>query len=193
MDPNSIQALANLTRHQDWTVRRAAIAALAQRPISEISRHAVLAAMDDPISFVKRGALLAAGALGLTDAAPLMKSALHHADADIREAALEALGGVWNPTDFDAVWRIHRLDPSVTLRKKAAFIVRANVDQSCWQEVFEGWQGDPLPRHRQWAIELVEEFGTATDVPRLAHLTEDRDGHVRRAAERTGALLLSRT
>jgi len=173
-------------------VRRAAIAALAQRPVSEITRHAVLTAMQDPMSFVRRGALLAAGELGFTDAAPLVRAALHHADADIRDAALEAVGGVWNPADFDAVWQVYRLDPSMTLRKKAAFVLRAHVDQSCWQEVFESWQVDPLPRHRQWAIELVEEYGTATDVPRIAHLTGDRDGHVRLAAERTGALLLGR-
>ena len=148
--------------------------------------------MQDLMSFVRRGALLDAGELGLTDASPLVKAALHHADPDIRDAALEALGGVWNPTDFDAVWRIHRSDPSTIIRKKAAFVLRAHVDHSCWQEVFERWQADPLPRHRLWAIELVEEFGTATDVPRIAHLTGDRDGHVRRAAERAGAFLLGR-
>jgi hypothetical protein len=60
-------------------------------------------------------------------------------------------------------------------------VLHAHANAHSASQLFSLWRGDPTPRHRVWACELAERFQVA-DSGSLRKLTDDDNGHVRKAA-----------
>lgn len=136
----------------------------------------------DPI--VVRSACEAAARLRLLEAHDSVARLLEGDDPSTRTVAVRVLRVLWRAEDSGPVLALSASDPSQNVRREAAWTLRANADRTIWRTLFERWQGDPLPRHRQWACELACEFGGRELLPPLEALAVDRDGHVRHQAAR---------
>lgn len=192
--PESLAVLRELARDGDWRYRRIALEALASHPMAaEAAGGVVLAALDDPSPFVVRTACETAGTIRLAAAHDAVLRFLRSPDEELRETAASALGSLWRPADFDLVFRVHRADPSPSVRKRAGWTLAENASAETWSPLFDVWSRDPPSHHRVWACRLAELHGDASSLPALALLVTDRDGHVRKAARRAADAVTTRT
>ncbi len=151
--------------------------------------HLVGALLSDSDSFVVRSACEAAGRQRMKDLHDSVIRLLKVTEAATRIAALHALSELWQESDFTPVLHIFTVDPSVEVRKEAAWALRSKASTSNWRPLFDLWRADGLARHRQWACELATVHGDADLLPDVRNLTGDLNGHVRsRAAEAVRAL-----
>jgi len=181
-DPRAIQVLARLAKSEDWRYRRVAIESLRLHPDARSLGDGIVDALSDCSAYVVRTACETVRALGLQEAHSRVVELCGVADSVTRQVAVEALGGLWQPWDFDAVLEIHLHDPEKKVRMAAAWTLAETVSTDTWRVLFSQWVSDPLPRHRVWACKLVQEFGRRVDVESLETLVHDGDGHVRKAA-----------
>lgn len=133
----------------------------------------------DPDPLVVRSACEAAGRQHLPEAHDSVVALLDAGAPATRMVAVRVLRELWQPCDFGRVLAVFSSDPSEAVRREAAWTLRRVADGGSWRELFERWQADPLPRHRQWACELARQFGGRELLPALEALSRDRDGHVR--------------
>jgi len=180
----ALQALLEAAHSRDPHIRRAAIEAIASRQLSAAVTSAMIGALSDSDGAVVRAACHAATTLAARDAHERLVGLVASADPLTREVALGALRVLWDPGDFEVVFEVFRRDRSPTVRKKAAWTLRAHVTAETWRPLFEAWRQDPLHRHRLWACEIAAKFGRAEIREYLSMLAEDQDGLVRRAATR---------
>jgi HEAT repeat protein len=96
---------------------------------------------------------------------------------------------LWLDSDFEPVFKIHITDKNGNVRTQAAWTLRRNVAQGNWKTLFEVWQKDEMSRHRVWACELAAQFGTVSNLSVLKKLSDDKDGHVRKAAKKAIGIL----
>jgi len=176
--------LLRLAGSPDWRCRRAALEAISFHARSESAHDLFLAALRDESAFVARAACEIVGRLGIASARARVLSLLGSEHAAVRRAAVSAIADLLAVDDFDRVLRVFREDPSPETRREAAWALRKNAGPGTWRRLVETWAEDELPRHRVWACELAGEFGDRSVRRKLEVLTEDPDGHVRKAANR---------
>jgi hypothetical protein len=176
--------LLELCNHRDWRYRRCAVEALSTHLLGGCATECIRKALHDPSPYVVRTACDSATALQLQEVHDDVLELLQSADASTREVAAAALKSLWVPSDFEAVFRVHKCDPSEQVRRAAAWTLRAGASAENWWQLFDSWLEDPIPRHRVWASELVGLFGDAVSKERLEPLRHDPNGHVRKAARR---------
>jgi HEAT repeat protein len=183
-DPSSqaLQALIEGARGRDPHVRRAAVEAIASRPLNAEIAAVIIGALNDSDGSVVRTACRAAPALRTRDAHDRLIGLIASIDPHTREVALGALKVLWESDDFEVVFEVFRKDRSPRVQNEAASTLRARVTAGTWRPLFEAWRRDPLHRHRLWACEIGAKFGGADILEHLSVLAEDQDGHVRRAA-----------
>jgi len=181
---NAYGILLELTTSADWRYRRSAIEALSVHRLGGESRQVICACFQDPSPYVVRAACEAVAGMKLHEAHGSVFGLLSSKDARLRTAALRALEKIWEDSDFEAVLSAFRKDPATEARRQSAWTLANNASPENWQKLFEAWKDDPIPRHRVWACNLAEEFGDFRFRDPLLGLTEDKDGHVRKAARR---------
>ena len=79
----------------------------------------------------------------------------------IRLAAVRALRRLWIDTDFETVFGLYRGDPDEIVRDEAAWVLRETVSSRTWSRLFDLWCRDAHPRHRVWACEIAQRFGSS--------------------------------
>jgi HEAT repeat protein len=181
---DALATLVHYASSPDPHVRRAAIEGIGRHADGRLASEAVCDALREAEPFVVQTACRAASTLGLSDTHDLVRLLLLSSSTDTRCAAIAAVDSLWRESDYEAVLRLFKTDPSEDVRKQAAWTLRAHVTVAAWAELFELWWDDPLPRYRTWACEVASAFGTADVAPRLSALANDNNGHVRTAAER---------
>ncbi len=179
----AFELLVQLTASPDWGIRRSAVEAVAVHALGPTAAPVLIDRLGDPSPYVVRAACEAVAHLRLGDAHDAVVTLLASQEAATRRRALQALSVLWQPSDFGRVLTMLQTDQSREVRLAAAWTLRANVDLDNWWALYRTWGVDPLPRHRVWACELEGQFGTAGQVPEREKLTQDKDGHVRRAAK----------
>lgn len=180
----ALAALAEAARSADPFLRRAAIGTIAMHARGRALAAAVTGALHDADEYVVRTACAAASLLKLAESRDAIRCLLAHRMFTIREAALRALGTLWKPEDFEPVFDAFQRDSSSEVRDEAAWVLYAHAAPEHWRALFDAWSRDPLARRRQWACEIAGRFGDTGVLPELERLRADKDGHIRKAAER---------
>jgi HEAT repeat protein len=181
-DAGALRALAEAATVEDQFVRRTALEVIGRHPQGRTFLNIVLSAFRDPSEYVVRTACEVAAQWELNDAHELIVALVTNATKATRKTAIRALGSVWVDADFPLIFRIYADDLEFDVRREAAWILRRRVTSTNWQTLFDAFHVDQLPRHRQWACELAENFSSSIIVPVLSQLALDADGHVRKAA-----------
>jgi hypothetical protein len=191
-DAEALTALAGAAAAGDQFVRRSAIETIGNHPQGRDLRAIILAALRDPSDYVMRTACDVVARWQLNEAHELVLTLLENASKATRRTAIRTLGAIWVDADFPPVFRIYTDAPEIDVCREAAWVLRRRTGSTQWRTLFEAFHVDALPRHRQWACELAENFSGAEVLPVLSGLSLDRDGHVRSAALRAIRTLSSR-
>lgn len=176
--------LLRLAASPDWCYRRAALEAIAVHVRSHDAHTLFCAALKDESPYVVRTACEITGSHRITQAHSRVCGLLSSSDQRTREVAVGAITKLWTDDDFDRLLKLFRDDASLVVQRKAAWALRENVCRRTWRELVEWWKKDALPRHRTWACEIAGDFGDTSVKEDLEVLAKDRDGHVRKAANR---------
>jgi hypothetical protein len=183
-DPGAYAVLVELARSLDPYLRRAGLEAIGYSPFGRDASDNVLSLLHDKYGFVVRTACEVAAVLGLEGAHDRILELIEASEEATRICALRALESLWVPVDFEKVFARYVNDRSTGVRRQAAWTLNKNVGPEHWEQVFELWSNDPLPRHRIWACSIAEKSGDRTVLAKLNALRSDPNGHVRRAVER---------
>jgi HEAT repeat protein len=186
-EPEAMSILVELTHSSDPHMRRAALEGIGYHRCGHDASARAESMLHDTDSFVVRTACAVAAILGLADAHDRILELVGASDESTRLSALMALESLWSPTDFETVFARYLNDRSDRVRKQAASILFKNVGPEHWKRLFALWSKDSLPRHRVWACSIAERFGDRTVLESLNALRSDKNGHVRRAAERAAS------
>jgi HEAT repeat protein len=181
-DAGALEALAEAAAVEDPFLRRTAIEAIGRHPQGPEIRAIILSALCDSSEYVVRTACEVIAQWKLSEAHEPVKALLADPSKATREAAIRAVGTIWVDADFPLIFRIYTDDPEIDVRREAAWVLRQRIPAAHWRTLFDAFCLDELPRHRQWACELAENFSGPETLPMLSQLSLDRDGHVRKAA-----------
>jgi HEAT repeat protein len=190
--PEALTALIELTASRDPHLRRAAGEAIGIQALGQSASDVVLRLLHDDHRFVVRTAIEAAVNLVLGSAHDQILHLAKTAEESTRLDALRALVTLWQPSDFEDVFQVYLHDRSDQIRKQAAWTLQQNPNADRWEQLFSAWSVDPIPRHRVWACQLAERFGSGRNRHALDALQNDKDGHVRAAAMRAVHRLAAR-
>ncbi len=102
--------------------------------------------------------------------------------AKVRLAVVRSLRRLWLDSDFEIMFGLYRGDPDETVRDEAAWVLRETASSRTWSRLFDLWCRDAHPRHRVWACEIGQRFGSRDELPALRRMLDDHDGLVRAAA-----------
>jgi HEAT repeat protein len=185
----SLAALVSAAKGKDADFRRVAVEAIALHALGITQAKLICDLFQDSDEIVVRAACRAAADLKLSESHNHILTLLNSKNPKTREVALEALDKLWLDSDFEQVFKIHTTDKNSNVRKQAAWTLRRNVARGNWKTLFEVWQKDEMSRHRVWACELAAQFGSASNLSALKKLSDDQDGHVRKAAKKTISVL----
>jgi HEAT repeat protein len=191
-DIRALNALAEAAAVEDQFLRRTAVEVIGRHPQGRELRSMILSALGDPSEYVVRAACEVVAQWEFSEAHALVVALLAHASKATRQAAIRALDTIWADADFPLIFRIYTNASEIDVRREAAWALRRRVSSAHWRTLFDTFHLDDLPRHRQWACELAENFSGPDIVPVLSQLSLDIDGHVRKAALRAIRTLLSR-
>ncbi|WP_257167743.1 HEAT repeat domain-containing protein [Bradyrhizobium sp. SRS-191] len=191
-DAASLAILRTAAADADQFIRRTAIEIIGRHPNGQGLRDVVLTALTDTSDYVVRASCEVIKDWAWNEAHDAVARLLRTRSPATRQVAIRALGTIWRPTDFEAVHRIYNCDADLAVKREAAWVLRAQATAADWQQLFEDLRGDDLPRHRVWACELAAAFGAPTTIPIMDTLCADRDGHVRKAAEKAITTLRAR-
>jgi HEAT repeat protein len=185
----SLAALVSTAKGKDADFRRAAVEAIACHSLGITQAKLICDLFQDSDEIVVRAACRAASNLKLSESHSQILAFLNSKNPKTREVALEALNNLWLDSDFEQVFKVHTTDRNSNVRKQAAWTLQKNIAQKNWSKLFEIWHKDETSRHRVWACELAAQFGSESTLPILEKLSNDRDGHVRKAAKKAIGIL----
>lgn len=185
----SLAALVSAAKGKDADFRRAAVEAIARHTLGVTQAKLICHLFQDSDEIVVRAVCGAAADLKLSESHNQILALVNSKNPKTQEVALEALNELWLDSDFKQVFKIHATDKNSNVRKQAAWTLRQNVARENWKTLFEVWQKDEMSRHRVWACELAAQFGSVSNLSVLKKLSDDQDGHVRKAAKKSISIL----
>jgi HEAT repeat protein len=183
-DARALEFLGELASFPDPHVRGRVLEWIGKRPDGAELAHAILERFRDPSVVVVRTAALVAGELAISEARTEVLALLKNNSPTTREASLEALKKLWQPSDFETIVAMFKRERVEKVRRTAAWTLYATRSADRASALVELWRADSLPRHRVWACQIAEEFPQLHFRADIVHLAEDLDGHVRKAARR---------
>jgi HEAT repeat protein len=185
----SLEGLVSAAKGKDADFRRAAVEAIAGHALGVTQAKLICDLFQDSDEIVVRAVCRAAADLKLSESHNQILALLNSRNPKTREVAIEALDKVWLDSDFEQIFKIHTTDKNSNVRTQAAWTLRRNVTRRNWETLFEAWQKDKMSRHRVWACELAAQFGSVSNLSALKKLSDDQDGHVRKAAKKAIGIL----
>jgi HEAT repeat protein len=191
-DAGALKTLSEAAAVDDQFLRRTAMEVIGGHPRGRELRTIILSAFSDPSEYVLRTVCEVVARWELSEAHDLVVPRMTNASKATRQSAIRALGTIWVDADFPLMFRIYTEDCEIDVRREAAWVLRRRVTSAHWRVLFDAFHVDELPRHRQWACELAENFSGPDILPILLQLSLDVDGHVRRAASQATRTVSSR-
>lgn len=191
-DAGALNELAKVAALEDQFLRRMAIEVIGRHPQGRELHAIILNALRDPSEYVVRTACEVVAKWKLSEAHGPVVTLLSDVSSATRQEAIRTLGTIWIDADFPLIFRIYTKSSKIDLRKEAARVLRQRVSSAHWRTLFNAFHVDELPRHRQWACELAENFSGRDTLEVLSQLSLDSDGHVRKAAAQAIRSLSSR-
>jgi hypothetical protein len=191
-DAGALNALAEAAVVEDQFIRRTAMEGIGRHPPGREFRAIILSALRDPSEYVVRTACEVVAQWELNEAHELVVALLANASKATRQTAIRTLSAIWVDADFPLIFCIYTSALETDVRREAAWVLRRRVTSTHWRALFDAFYVDELPRHRQWACELAENFSGPDILVALSKLSSDVDGHVRKAASQAIRTLSSR-
>lgn len=191
-DTVALNRLAEAAAVDDQFVRRTAIESIGRHQQGRRLSSIILSALHDPSEYVVRTACEVVARWELHEAHEPLVALVANPSKSTRQTAIRCLATIWLDSDFATVFRIFTNAPEPDVRREAAWVLRQRVTSTHWRTLFDAFYSDELARHRQWACELAERFSDSDIAPLLSHLSQDTDGHVRKAAAHAIQSLSSR-
>jgi len=191
-DAGALTALVEAAAAEDQFLRRTAIEVIGRHPHGRELCAVILGALGDRSEYVVRTACEVVAHWGLNEAHERVVALLANVSRATRRAAIRTLGAIWLDADFPLIFRIYSCASEIDVRREAAWVLRRRATSAHWRTLFEAFEKDELPRHRQWACELAESFSGPDVLPALRELSLDVDGHVRKTALQAIRTLSSR-
>jgi HEAT repeat protein len=188
----ALAVLAESAALDDQFLRRTAIEAIGHHPQGRELRNIILRAFGDPSEYVVRTACEVVARWKLNEARDHVLPLLTDISKSTRQTAIRTLDTIWTDEDFPLLFKIHSKDSEIEIRREAARVLREHVTPETWRTLFDVFVTDELPRHRQWACEIAEQFSNPDTLPALSRLSSDPDGHVRKAATRALCIVSAR-
>ena len=164
--------------------------------------------MENPDAEVRRWCAIALGRIGDSRALPLLYGALHAGDAEVRAAAVFAIGEIEDRKSVDArcsdpdpraVAELFRLldDSSVSIRWRALEALGKIGSRSDAADLVRRLERVPYngsvhdKAYRETAITALARMGNPASAPHLGRLAETRDPEIRRLALEAHTRLLA--
>jgi hypothetical protein len=182
-EEEAFEVLKSLATSADWRFRRTVVEAMATHRLGKSNGELICSFLKDSSAYVVRTACDAAAKLALSAAHDDVVALIRSTDAATRQCAIRALCTLWRPSDFAAVMAVFKNDTSEEVRREAGRTLRQHAEADNWMHLFEAWRKSQLHTHRIWACELAAEFGDKGVVAEVEAMTNDSDGHVRKAAK----------
>ena len=183
-DLASLDLLVQLLTHRDWSYRYSAVLAIKNHAKVNVVLHIVRSLLHDASQYVVRAACSILAELKDYGCRDSIIRLLSTSERDTRLSALSSLKELWAPSDIDLVISIYHSDNDEMVHRAAGFIMWENSNENNWQRLLNCFWNDPLPRHRLWACQLIGKFGDFHDHPQLVALLDNKDGHIRKAANK---------
>jgi HEAT repeat protein len=183
-DAGALTTLADTARSGDQFVRRTAIEAIGRHPHGRELTAVILNELKDGSEYVQRAACDVVAQWELSEAHGAMFALLVAPSRLTRRVAIRTLGAIWQDADFPLIFDIYTGASETETRREAAWVLRQRAAAASWRTLFDAFSVDALPRHRQWACELAENFAGRGNLSAVLQLQSDGDGHVRKAATR---------
>ena len=191
-DVEALKELARTATIEDQFLRRTMLESIGRHPLGRKLSSNIVDALGDPSDYVVRTACEIVERWELNEAHESVVALLDNASKATRLAAIRALGAIWTDADFSLIFLIYTSASELDVRREAAWVLRRRATSRHWRPLFDAFYVDQLPRHRQWACELAENFSGPDILHLLSQLSLDVDGHVRKAALRAIQIVSSR-
>lgn len=182
-DIKALNYLIELTKSDDWAIRRIAVEAIAFHPQGKNSAQVLIGLLFDSSHYVSRTACETIGILRITEAHDKIIKLLDSKESYTKIVAIKTLNNIWQEKDYERIFKILVNDPEIKVRKESAFILMNKTNSNNWKPLFEFFVKDTVSRHKVWACNLLEKYGDISYIPILSELEKDKDGHVRKAAQ----------
>lgn len=178
----AIHALEVLLTNADWTHTRSAIEAIGNNVNGIQLENRLFGFLDNSNKFIVTATIKALSKIKSIKAHDKIKTLMNFENAEIRQAAIEGLSSIWQPTDFDFLLDLDKHTNNETIRKSIGFVLAEHVDKSNWRKFFDRFWKDSVIRHREWSLHFAYEF--SNDKTLIELFTKDKDGHIRKKAHR---------
>src|SRR6478609_1010726 len=180
----ALKILIRGMKSQSADLRRAAAGAIKHHPNGKRAGSELVKLLEDGSDTVTRAACESLAALLCAEAHDDILPLLDSPDPMTREAGVRAIARLWKSSDFDILVMLHEKDKSLNVRDACAWALRDHANADTWKQLFNLWKAHSLARHRAWTCELAGEYGDDSSMTELEQLSQDKDGHVRKAANR---------
>lgn len=157
---------------------------LPEHPLARSAAATLGRMLSDPLPCVARRACSCVARLGLVEFHDDIVTLLRDESALTRAGALEALGMLWQPADFDRLVEVMRRDRSHDARMVAARTLRAHADRGNWEGLAAGWFAGIDHELRVLACALAAEFGPAPFEAQIRSLLSEPTAEVAACARR---------
>jgi HEAT repeat protein len=191
-DVSSMRLLADELASSDLHRRRAAVEALGHHGEGARELASIRLLLSDPSPVVVRSAIQTLVRLKDDDSHGRLVGLLRDPDPATRCSAVDGIDQLWVDGDEANLIELAENDAAVQVRRRASAVLFGHANQLMWRRMVDLWRRSDLPRERVWACRLFARFGSAADRASLLPFMGDGDGHVRKAATRTLAVLAQR-
>lgn len=184
----SLEILKKYALSQDKYEKVAAIKALSNHTLGAHTADILHENLSAPDELIITTAIEAIGKLTLKQFHDEIHCMLKSRSSEIRNSAIRSINQIWLSSDLDELSLIYQKDQ--LCRKEAAYVLYQHADPHNWKTIFELLAHDEqVHRHRVWACHIAGQYGGKDIIEAIKILANDKDGHVRRHAEHTLAIL----
>jgi HEAT repeat protein len=178
----SIKALDDLLKNQDWTQVRSAIEAIGKNINGIKLEGKLIDFLSYSNRFIVSAAIKALSNLQSLKAHDKIKSLINSKNLEIQQSAIEGISNIWQFSDFDFLLDLYNHHTKEVIKKSIGFILIKHITETNWKNLFDVLRKDPITRHREWALSAANEF--SNDKEFIEQFLKDKDGHIRKKAKR---------
>ena len=133
----SLDALNSLLTNSDWTHIRSAIEAIGNN-INGIKLEDILIEfLNSNNKFIVTATIKALSNQKSVKSHDKIKALIHFDNLEIKQAAIEGLSNIWQPSDFDILLDLDKHTGNENVRKTIGFVLAEHVDKNNWKTFYD--------------------------------------------------------
>jgi len=182
-DKLSFLTLVSILEDNDPFKRRIGIECLGNHVMFEKALDCLLSCLDDKSPYVVRTAIEIIVKHRVVKSREKIIRLLKARDEATREMAVAALEYIANPSDFDLVLNLYS-DKNKKIRNLAPYIVFATASGINWNKAYNLMKHSDNEKARLISCKLLYKFGTEAEKNDVKLFLQDKDGHIRKLANK---------